>query len=66
MTENRYFPYALDVEAGPKSDTFQWVIRKHGKLLQRSDKSFRSEEDARKNGEKVIEREFSDGIRYDR
>jgi hypothetical protein len=60
MSENRHHPYTLDVEPGKKPDTLQWAIRKHGKLVQRSDKVFRTEADARKDGEKAIERQFSD------
>jgi hypothetical protein len=58
--ENRHHPYTLDVQPGPKAGTFQWALRKQGKLAQRSDRTFRSEEDARKDGEKAIERQFSD------
>jgi hypothetical protein len=57
--ENRHHPYALDVQPGPKAGTFQWALRKSGKLLERSDRAFESEEKARKDGEKAVERQFS-------
>jgi hypothetical protein len=60
MSENPHHPYELEVQEGQKPGTFQWTIRKHGKLAQRSDKTFRSEADARKDGEKAVERQFSD------
>ena len=67
MTTDPTYPYTLDVSPCTKPEGhFQWAIRKHGKLIQRSDRSFRSEDDARKDGEKVIEREFSDGTRRER
>jgi hypothetical protein len=52
MSENRLYPYELNIQPGPKTDTFQWALRKHGKLIQRSDRAFRSEEDAKKDGRK--------------
>ena len=60
MSESRTHPYVLGVQPASKPGTFQWAIRKHGKLAQRSDKTFRSEDDARKDGEKAVERQFSD------
>ena len=60
MSDNRHHPYALDIQPAQKPGTFQWTIRKNGKLAQRSDKTFRSEDDARKDGEKAVERQFSD------
>jgi hypothetical protein len=60
MSDSRHHPYELEVQPGSKPGTFQWTIRKHGTLAQRSDKTFRSEADAKKDGEKAIERQFSD------
>ena len=53
-------PYTLEVQPGSKTGIFQWAIRRHGKLVQRSDRVLRSEEDAEKDGFKAIERQFSD------
>lgn len=58
MNQNPMHPYELDVQPGPKPGTFQWTIRKGGKLLQRSDKTHRSADDARKNGEREVEKQF--------
>ena len=60
MNENSTHPYALEIQPTSKPGTFQWTIRRHGKLIQRSDKTFRLQEDARKDGEKAIERQFAD------
>ena len=60
MNENAMYPYTVEVQPSEKpAGTFQWAIRKHGKLVQRSDRSQRSEEAARKEAEKAIEREFT-------
>lgn len=58
MAETDTYPYKLDIQPGAKPGTFQWTIRKHGKLLQRSDKIHRTEEDALRAGEKEIEKQF--------
>lgn len=61
MSENPTHPYTLEVQASERpAGTFQWAIRKHGKLVQRSDRTLRSEADAQKSGEKEIERLFTD------
>lgn len=61
MNDNQTHPYTLEVKASErKPGTFEWTIRRHGKLIQRSDRPQRSEEDARKDGEKALERQFSD------
>ena len=60
MSETSTYPYTLDVQPSSRPvGTFEWTIRKHGKLIQRSDRPHRSEADARKNGEKEIERQFA-------
>ena len=54
-------PYTLEVMASErKPGQFEWTIRRHGTLIQRSDRIHRSEADAQKDGEKAIERQFSD------
>lgn len=60
MSENPNHPYTLEVLPAAKAGTFQWTLRRHGKLIQRSDKIHRSEEDAQKDGTKAIERQFAD------
>lgn len=54
---NPTHPYTLELAPSPKGDgSFGWAIRKHGKLLERSDRTFRSERDALKSGEEAVER----------
>jgi hypothetical protein len=60
MSDNPHHPYVLEIQPGPGPGTFQWALRKSGKLLERSDRAFDSEQKARKDGEKAVERQFSD------
>jgi hypothetical protein len=61
MNADSMHPYSLDVKASDRTPgVFEWSIRRNGKLLQRSDRVQRSEEAARKDGEKAIERQFAD------
>ena len=56
---NPTHPYTLEITPSPKGDgSFGWVIRKHGKMLQRSDRVFRSEQDAMKSGQEALEKAF--------
>jgi hypothetical protein len=62
MSHEEAFPYALDVlPCGTPAGHFRWTIRKHGKLLQRSDRSHSSEQAALKNGRAELERVASAG-----
>ena len=55
--ENPTHPYSLEVTPSPKGDgSFGWAIRKSGKLLERSDRLLRSEQDVLKNGREAVER----------
>ena len=55
------YPYTLDVKPSERTaGAFEWAIRKHGKLVQRSDRMHRSEAESRKDGEKAVERLLSD------
>ncbi|WP_336490684.1 hypothetical protein [Methylobacterium nigriterrae] len=50
-------PYSLDVQPVPsKPGKWQWSIRLHGKMAQRSDRMHDSEERARQDGLASIER----------
>jgi hypothetical protein len=60
MEQNPHHPYTLEVQPGASAGTFQWIIRRSGKLIQRSDRVQRTEAGARADGEKAIERLFSD------
>ena len=54
-------PYTLEVLASErKPGQFEWTIRRQGTLIQRSDRIHRSGADAQKDGEKAVERQFSD------
>jgi hypothetical protein len=56
-SENPTHPYSLEVTPSPKGDgSFGWAIRMNGKMLERSDRLFRSEQDALKNGREAVER----------
>jgi hypothetical protein len=58
---DRYLPFSLDVEpVGESGSLFQWSIRKHGKLHQRSDRKHPTEAKARSHGEAEIERLIRD------
>ena len=59
-TATSTFPYTLEIEP-PKSPggSYQWAIRKNGKLAQRSDRSHPTEAKARENGLAQIERLLS-------
>ncbi|MCK2056863.1 hypothetical protein [Methylobacterium sp. 37f] len=55
-TTNTY-PYTLKVEPKTRREgIWQWVVRKHGKLLNRSDRDHPSEAKARAQGMEEIER----------
>lgn len=60
MSENPYHPYTLDVQPSARQAGFyEWVIRRHGTLIERSGGGKTSEDLARKDGEKAIERQFA-------
>ena len=60
MSNNDTHPYTLEI-LPPKAEggSFQWAIRKHGKLAQRSDRSLHSEGKAHENGMAQIEKLLS-------
>jgi len=56
------YPYTLDVEPNLRAkDTWQWAIRKHGKLIQRSDRDHPSAVKARSEGMAEITKLLSGG-----
>jgi hypothetical protein len=59
-TATSTFPYTLEIEP-PKSPggSYQWAIRKNGKLAQRSDRNYPTEAKARENGLAQIEKLLS-------
>ncbi|MCE4224917.1 hypothetical protein HCU64_14230 [Methylobacterium sp. C25] len=50
-------PYSLEI-IPPKAEggSYQWAIRKHGKMAERSDRYYPSEAKARENGLAIIEK----------
>ncbi|MDB5590825.1 hypothetical protein [Enterovirga sp.] len=59
MTINPFHPYTLEVlPSVRKPGTFDWTIRRSGKLVQRSDRILRTEEEAMASGAKEIERQI--------
>jgi hypothetical protein len=60
MTNDTH-PYAYEViPSANVAGHFDWIITRHGKLAERSDRPHRSEAEARKSAEKAIERQFTD------
>ncbi|BCM82388.1 hypothetical protein mvi_08490 [Methylobacterium indicum] len=59
MSENEFYPFTIEVAplTSPKGK-FGWAIRKHGKLLERSDRPHDSEERAYASATAAVERAF--------
>jgi hypothetical protein len=58
-TTNPTFPFTLDIAPCTKpAGHYEWTIRKHGKLLERSDRPHHSEKSARERGEAALERQI--------
>ena len=56
---NPTHPFTLEVVPSRKRNgTFEYAIRRQGKLLERSDRIYLSEPDALKDGQKALERAF--------
>lgn len=63
MNDNQTHPYALEIaESARRPGSFEWTIRKHGKLIERSDRLSRSADDAAKSGSKAVERLFASAL----
>jgi hypothetical protein len=65
MSDAKTHPYTLEISKLPDG-RFQWAIREHGKLLQRSDRFQPSEKAAREHGQKAIEDMLANPNRDDR
>jgi hypothetical protein len=60
MSMNQTHPYTLELSLSPKGDgSVGWAIRKNGKMLERSDRMYRTQQDALKNGQEAVERALS-------
>ncbi len=57
MSDSSTHPYTLEI-VPPKAEggSYQWAIRKHGKLAQRSDRNYHSEAKAHETGMAQIEK----------
>ncbi|HEX2554478.1 MAG TPA: hypothetical protein VHL98_12315 [Microvirga sp.] len=61
-SSNPTHPYTLELSPSPKGDgSVGWAIRMHGKLLERSDRTYRSEQEALKSGQEAVERALKGG-----
>ena len=59
--DNATSPYTLTILPCDKpAGHFQWAIRKHGKLVERSDRAHPSEHSARESGQAALERQLRD------
>jgi hypothetical protein len=59
MSTDLTYPYSLEIAPCEKpGGHFRWTIRERGKLLQRSDRVFASEQIAREKGEAELARLF--------
>jgi len=57
MNNEQTYPYSLEVSPCEKpAGHFQWAIRQHGKLIQRSDRPHPTEDKARAKGQAELER----------
>jgi hypothetical protein len=62
MSIDRTYPYSLEISPCERQEGhFQWSIRERGKLKQRSDRIYASEQKAREKGEAELERLFFSG-----
>ena len=60
MSLNQTHPYTLELSPSPKGDgSVGWAIRKHGKMLERSDRMYCSQQEALKSGQEAVERALS-------
>ena len=59
--DNETYPYTLAILPRERlAGHFDWTIRKHGKLVERSDRLYSSEQSARESGQAALERQLRD------
>ena len=57
--DNGTRPYTLEAQPCDKpAGHFRWAIRRHGKLIERSERPYPSEQSAREGGQTALERQF--------
>ena len=53
------YPYTLTISPSERSaGQFAWAIRRHGKLIQRSDRLYPSQRSAQEKGQAALESQF--------
>jgi hypothetical protein len=59
--DNATYPYTLTVVPSEKrAGHFDWVIRRHGNLIERSDRLYSSERSAQESAQTALERQLRD------
>ena len=59
--DNATYPYTLTISPSERTaGHFEWAIRRHGKLVERSDRPYPSERSARESGQAALERQLRD------
>jgi hypothetical protein len=55
------YPYTLTILPNERTaGHFEWAIRRHGKLVERSDRPYPSEQSAQESGQAALERQLRD------
>ena len=58
---NATYPYTLTIVPSERlAGHFDWVIRRHGNLIERSDRLYSSERSAQESGQTALERQLRD------
>jgi hypothetical protein len=59
--DNATYPYTLTISPSERTaGHFEWAIRRHGKLIERSDRLYSSERSAQESGQTALERQLRD------
>jgi hypothetical protein len=59
--DNATYSYTLTILPSERlTGHFDWAIRRHGKLVERSDRPYPSERSARESGQAALERQLRD------
>jgi hypothetical protein len=59
--DNATYPYTLTIVPSERlAGHFDWVIRRHGNLIERSDRLYSSERSAQESAQTALERQLRD------
>ena len=59
--DNATYPYTLTISPSERTaGRFEWAIRRHGTLVERSDRLYPSERSAQESGQEALERQLRD------